>query len=114
MKYRFSKMRNSSFIVIFGFEIAIEYRTRLKTFDLIYYPNKGKTYGQTQFYDKYICRHNDFTSLMACIIKASEDFSEGTLDFFVLLKLRCSELILTEAMATAESPAHSSTNTDVT
>lgn len=114
MRYRFSNRRTASIITIFGKDILIEYRTRLKTFDLIYYPNKGRTYGQSQFYDKYICRHKDFTALMACIIKASEDFSEGTADFFVLLKLRCSDLILTEALANAESPAHSSINTGTT
>lgn len=113
MKYRFSSIKKSSFIVVFGYEIVIEYRVRLKTFDLVFYPNKGRMYGQSQFYDKFVCRHNDFTALMACIIKASEDFAEtNSGQLFYNLKIRCSELITSEALAAMETPAHSSTVAD--
>ena len=113
MKYRFSATRKASFIVVFGYEILIEYRVRLKTFDLVFYPNKGRMYGQSQFYDKFVCRHNDFTALMACIIKASEDFAEtNSGQLFYNLKIRCSELIANEAMANAECPAQGSSTID--
>ena len=106
MKCRYSKVRNSTLINIFGFDVVIEYRVRLKTFDLIFYPNKGKTYGNSQFYDKFQCRHNDFTALMACIIKASEDYATMTecLPFYALVKVRCAELLAIEAAAAAEIP----------
>lgn len=100
MKYIYSTTRKSHIIHVFGYQILIEYRVRLKKFDLIFYPNHGRMFGQVQFYDKYVCRHEDFTALMACIIKAMEKFSAGITykNFYEPLKEQCSELILCEAL----------------
>lgn len=111
MRVYYSRNLDRFKITIFGVDVFIEFRKRLKKFDLIYYPNAGKRYGASQYYEKYVCRHDDFTALMVCIIKAVEDFSESRSgEFFYCLKTRCSELIANEAIAAMETPAHSSTN----
>ena len=100
MKYRYSTTRKSHIIHVFGYQILIEYLVRLKKFDLIFYPNHGRMFGQAQFYDKYVCRHEDFTALMACIIKAMGMYSADTKykTIYEPLKEQCSELILCEAL----------------
>ena len=109
MLYYYSPKTCRSKIKIVGYELFIEYRPRLKTFDLIFYPRLGKTYGASQYYDKFNCRHKDFIAFMACIIKASEDDAESANgSFYAFVRQRCSELILNEAMANAECPAQGS------
>jgi len=109
MKYYYSPRTSRSKIRVFGYELFIEYRPRLKTFDLIFYPKLGQTYGASQYYDKFNCRHQDFTALMACIIKACEDYT-GSVNgsFYAFVRQRCAELILLEAIAKAETPAQGS------
>lgn len=41
MKHYFSAVRKHHKFTVHGEELYIEYRPRLKAFDLIYYPNKG-------------------------------------------------------------------------
>ena len=75
MKHYYSSVRKHHKFIIHGEEIYIEYRPRLKMFDMIYYPNKGRMYGQSQYYDKFVCRNADFTALIGVIIKASEAYA---------------------------------------
>ena len=106
MLYYYSPRTSRSKIKAFGYELFIEYRPRLKTFDLIFYPNMNRFPGNSKFIGKFNCRHKDFTALMACIIKASEDFYRSTkyVPLYAFLKVRCAELIAIEAMAAMEIP----------
>lgn len=81
-------------------------------FDLIFYPNVGRMYGQAQFYDKLVCRNADFTKLCAIIIKTIDDYAATNGSFSTILKIHTSELTLAEALAnmSTEIPAHSSTD----
>jgi hypothetical protein len=112
MKHHFSKVRNHHKFVVHGEEIYIEHRPRLKAFDLIYYPNKGRMFGQSQFYDKFVCRSFDFLSLVGVIIKAADAYSVSMeqIRFFEFLKKESSEFIMAEVLrkASCDTPAHSS------
>lgn len=112
MKHYYSKVRKHHEFIIHGEEIYIEYRPRLKVFDMIYYPNKGRMYGLSQYYDKFVCRNADFTALIGVIIKASEAYATTTehVRFSEFIKQQASELTAAEAMRNAicDAPAHSS------
>ena len=112
MKHYFSSIRKHHKFTVHGEEIYIEYRPRLKMFDMIYYPNKGRMYGQCQYYDKFVCRNADFTALVGVIIKASEAYamSSEQIRFFDFLKKESSEMITADALRKAycDAPAHSS------
>lgn len=112
MKHHFSVIRNHRKFTVHGEELYIEHRPRLKAFDLIYYPNRGRMFGQMQYYDKFICRGYDYTALVAVIIKASEAYalSAEQIRFYEFLKHEASELVMAEALrkAASDTPAHSS------
>ncbi len=112
MKHYYSSVRKHHKFIVHGEEIYIEYRPRLKMFDMIYYPNKGRMYGQGQYYDKFVCRNADFTALVGVIIKASEAYaiSSEQIRFFDFLKKESSEMIMADALrkAICDAPAHSS------
>lgn len=106
MNYRFSKLHQCHQFKPFGYMIVIEYRVKLKVWDLIFYPNAGTTYGARQYYDKLVCRHSDFTALVACIIKTVEDFADSKVPFTYILKHHTSELTTCDALRKAsETPA---------
>ena len=112
MKHYYSSVRKHHKFIIHGEEIYIEYRPRLKMFDMIYYPNKGRMYGKSQYYDKFVCRNADYTSLVGVIIKASEAYATTTehVRFSDFFKQHASELTMADAMRNAicDAPAHSS------
>ena len=47
MKHYYSRVRKHHKFIVHGEEIYIEYCPRLKMFDMIYYPNKGRMHGQS-------------------------------------------------------------------
>ncbi len=95
MKHYYSSIRRHHKFIVHGEEIYIEHRPRLKMFDMIYYPNKGRMYGQCQYYEKFTCRHADFLTLTGLIVKASDAYSSSTEQktFFAFLKVEVSNLL---------------------
>ena len=69
-------------------------------------------YGQSQYYDKLVCRNADFTALVSVIIKASEAYATTSehVRFSDFFKQHASELTMAEAMrkAICDTPAQSS------
>mgnify|MGYP003427008479 FL=1 len=108
MKHLFNNRLKRHIFILHGVSISIEYRSRLKVWDLIFYPNIGKFYGAAQYYDKVICRNDDFTALVSCIIKTSEVYCKTTERFSDILKRCIAELTLCEALAAMETPAQGS------
>lgn len=109
MKFRYSARLSTYYFDVLGYKLQIEYRKRLKVFDLLFYPNIGRAYGAAQFVGKYQVRHFDFTALIAVIIKTSEQYTISDKSFFECLKLHGSELTMCDAIRqtwTSESPAH--------
>lgn len=108
MKTRYSPRLKATIIEAFGWHVTIEFRSRLKCYDLVFYPLQGQAYGQRQYFDKYTVRSDDFISLMAIIIKATEMHATESLSFYECLKVHGSEYVLTQALGKMAAPAHSS------
>lgn len=108
MKISYNSTLKRTTICVVGFMIFIEYRPKLKCFDLVFYPNMGKRYGQSQFYEKYLVRSADFIDLVTVIIKSAEEYINSNQSFYDCLKHFGSELILIEALRKLDAPAHSS------
>lgn len=55
-------------------------------------------YGQSQYYDKFVCRNSDFTALVGVIIKASEAYAMTSehVRFSDFFKQQASELTMVE------------------
>lgn len=87
LKSLYNRRLNVTKFVIFGYIVSIEYRPRLKTFDLVFYPNQFKRYGKAKFIGEVKLRNADFTELVALLIKTVDKYNEcKSHDFAVLLQ----------------------------
>jgi len=71
MKHLYSKAKDAHGFNLNGEFIAIEFRPKLKMFDLVYYPDIGKMIGPGQYIRKFKARSNDFLFLVGVIVKLS-------------------------------------------
>lgn len=113
MKARYSSRLKATTFDCFGYFVVIEYRSRLKTYDLIYYPNKGLIYGPGQYINKIQYRNDDYLYLCIMICKMQDMFIDTNTAFTMCVKGVVNEATLCDALKSAiESPAHSSINGD--
>ena len=110
MKSSYIASKKTTIFKVFGYSLLIEYRQRLKVFDLVFYPNVGTMYGQRQYYDKVIVRSDDFLELASLVIKISEAYAVAQHSFQACFKLAAAEYELCKTLRNVSAPAHSSTD----
>jgi hypothetical protein len=92
--------------------VFIEYRSRLKTFDLIYMPNLGKAFGAAQYVNQLKFRDSDFIKLCAIIVKANEYYARSEWPFSKCISIAVAEA--EAALYNGLTPAQSTLSATIT
>lgn len=96
---------------LYGCNVYIEYRSRLKTFDLVFLPDYNILGGKARFIIKIVCRNSDFIALCAVIVKVNDEYILRNERFEDCLKRHIAELSTFDAIRkaiNADSPAQGS------
>lgn len=110
MHCKYLKNKKTTVLKSFGYMTMIEYRSRLKLFDLVFYPNLGARAGNSQYFEKIVVRADDFIDLVIIVIKANELYADNDFGYVTCIKLAAAEFETCKALRNMVTPAHSSTD----
>ena len=111
MQVFYSKRLKLWRFTLYGYVVRIEYRSRLKTFDLVFLPDFNIRPGIAGYIRKIVCRNSDFTALCAIVVKVNDEYILRNERFEDCLKRHLSEMPTCDAIrkaSNAESPAQGS------